>query len=132
MNSVSGKSQQVKGREVLLKALTKAQAELLDAVSQEVSALLVQAVTFFLHRLFHQRRAQLAGWMEETGRCQRCQSRAVRDFMRNGYRARTLLTPLGWIEFFLPRVRCRCGGSVALEFGGWVRPYGLFMVALYS
>jgi transposase-like protein len=123
MKSVSGKGQAVKGREVLMQALTKAQAEVLDAVSQEVSALLVQAVTFLLHRLFHQRRESLARWVEENGRCQRCQSRAVRDFMRNGYRERTLLTPLGWIEFALPRVRCRCGGSVALDFAGLVRPY---------
>lgn len=123
MSSVSRKSQQVKGREVLVKALMKAHAELLEAVSQEVSALLVQAVTCLLHRLFHQRRESLARWVEENGQCQRCKSRAVRDFMRNGYRLRMLLTPLGWIEFFLPRVRCRCGGSVALEFAGLVRPY---------
>ena len=123
MGSVSRKGQQVKGREVLMKALRKAHAELLKAVSQELSDLLVQAVTMVLHRLFHQRREQLAGWVEAGGRCQRCQSRAVRDFMRNGYRERTLLTPVGWIEFFLPRVRCRCGGSVALDFAGLVRPY---------
>lgn len=123
MSSVRRKREEVKGREVLMNALTKAQAELLEAVSAEVSALLVEAVTFLLHRLFHQRRESLAGWIEENGRCQRCQSRAVRDFMRNGYRLRTLLTPLGWIEFWLPRVRCRCGGSVALEFAGLVRPY---------
>lgn len=123
MNSVSGKSQPVKGREMLKSALNKAQAELLTAVSQEVSELLVQAVTCLLHRLFHQRRAGLARWVEENGRCQRCQSRAVCDFSRNGYRERTLLTPLGWIDFFLPRVRCRCGGSVALDFAGLVRPY---------
>ena len=123
MSSVSGKSQQVKGRDVLANALTKAQAELVKAVGQEVSAMLVQAVTLLLHRLFHQRRQGLAGWQEEEGRCQRCKSCAVRDFMRNGYRLRTLLTPLGWIEFSLPRVRCRCGGSVALEFAGLVRPY---------
>jgi transposase-like protein len=51
--------------------------------------------------------------------------------MRNGYRRRTLLTSLGWmvlrthcvIEFCLPRVRCQCGGSVAIEFAGLVRPY---------
>jgi transposase-like protein len=108
---------------MLLNALNKAQTELLDAVGQEISDLLVQAVTCLLHRLFHQRRQGMARWVEENGRCQHCQSRAVCDFMRNGYRARTLLTPLGWIGFFLPRVRCRCGGSVALDFAGLVRPY---------
>jgi transposase-like protein len=123
MSSVSRQRHQVKGREVLLQALTQAQAELVTAVGQEVSALLVQAVTLLLHRLFHQRRESLARWLEENGRCQRCKSCAVRDFMRNGYRARTLLTPLGWIEFWLPRVRCRCGGSVAVDFAGLVRPY---------
>jgi transposase-like protein len=123
MNSVSGKGQMVKANEVLLAALTKVQAELVKAVGQEVNEWLVQAVTCLLHRLFHQRRQGLARWIEENGRCQRCQSRAVRDFMRNGYRPRTLLTPLGWIEFFLPRVRCRCGGSVAVDFAGLVHPY---------
>jgi hypothetical protein len=123
MNRVSGKGQMVKGREVLLAGLTKAQRELVQAVGEEVSEWLVQAVTCLLHRLCHQRRHGLARWIEENGKCQRCQSRAVRDFMRNGYRTRTRLTPLGWSEFFLPRVRCRCGGSVALDFAGLVRPY---------
>jgi transposase-like protein len=123
MSSVSRDRRPVKGNEVLLNALTKAHAELLKAVSQEVSAMLVQAVTLFLHRLFHQRREGLMVWLEEQGACQRCKSQAVRDFMRNGYRSRTLLTPLGWIEFWLPRVRCKCGGSVTLDFAGLVRPY---------
>lgn len=123
MGSVSRDRRQVKGNEVLLNALTKAHAQLLEAVGQEVSAMLVHAVTLLVHRLFHQRREGLALWLEEQGECQRCKSRAVRDFMRNGYRTRTLLTPLGWIEFFLPRVRCRCGGSVAMDFSGLVRPY---------
>jgi transposase-like protein len=123
MSSVSRERQQVKRNELLVNALMSAHAQMLQAVSDEINALLVQAVTLLLHRLFHQRRGQLAIWVEENGRCQRCQSRAVRDFMRNGYRERTLLTPLGWIAFWLPRVRCRCGGSVALDFAGLVRPY---------
>jgi len=123
MSSVSRERRQVKGNEVLMDALMDAHAQLLGAVGQEVSERLVQAVTYLLHRLFHQRREHLAKWVEANGRCQRCQSRAVCDFMRNGYRERTLLTPLGWIDFWLPRVRCRCGGSVALDFSGLVRPY---------
>lgn len=92
-------------------------------MSQEISTALVQVVSLLLHRLFHQRRERLGGWIEESAFCLRCKSRGVRDFSRNGYRERTLLTPLGWVEFFLPRVRCRCGGSVALDFAGLVRPY---------
>lgn len=123
MRSVSRERRQVKGKEVLLQALMNAHAQLLTAVGKEMSEWLVQAVTIFLHRLFHQRCASLAVWLKENGRCQRCKSQAVRDFVRNGYRRRTLLTPLGWIEFCLPRVRCKCGGSVALELAGVVQPY---------
>lgn len=123
MNSVSGEGRQVKGKAVLLNALKQAHSELLKGVSQTISEQLVAAVSFFLHRHFHQRREGVGRWEEEAGGCQRCKSSAVRDFTRNGYRERTLLTPLGWIDFFLPRVRCRCGGSVALEFAGVVRPY---------
>jgi transposase-like protein len=43
--------------------------------------------------------------------------------MRNGYRERSLLTPLGWIGFELPRIRCVCGGSVQWSLDGLIRPY---------
>jgi transposase-like protein len=123
MNSVNGEKRQVNGRDLLMHAIADAQAELLQAVGREVSSLLVMALQTLLHRFFYVRRSQVGRWVEEQGRCQRCQSKAVRDFTRNGYRRRNLLTPLGWIEFELPRVRCRCGGSVMLDFSGLVRPY---------
>jgi len=123
MGSVRREKDRVKGREMLMDALATAHSELLRAVSQEISSLLVQAIHSLLHRLFHQRRTHLAIGAEAQGQCQRCKSKAVRDFTRNGYRQRSLLTPLGWIEFWLPRVRCRCGGSVAYDLAGLVRPY---------
>jgi transposase-like protein len=30
---------------------------------------------------------------------------------------------LGWVTFWLPRIRCECGGSVAMDLDGLVRPY---------
>ncbi len=116
-------NRQVKGKEILQQALTNAHDSLLKAVRQEINERLVQAVIILLHRLFHQRREGLGLWLEEQGQCQRCKSKAVRDFKCDGYRSRTLLTPLGWIEFHLPRVSCRCGGSVTLNLEGLVRPY---------
>jgi hypothetical protein len=104
-------------------AIADAQAELLRAVGREVSSLLVTPLQTLLHRHFHVRRSQVGRWVEGQGRCQTCRSKAVRDFTRNGYRRRNLLTPLGWIEFELSRVRCRCGGCVMLDFTGLVRPY---------
>lgn len=96
MGSVKGQRPRVKGQEVLQDALTKAQAELLKAVGQAVSERLMQVVTVLLQRLFHQRREGIGLWQkEEQGVCQRCKSHAIRHFMRNGYRPRMLLTPLG-------------------------------------
>jgi hypothetical protein len=44
-------------------------------------------------------------------------------FSRNGSRERSL----GFLDFTLvlrlPRIRCQCGGSVRLDFGGFLRPY---------
>jgi transposase-like protein len=123
MRSVRRGKTAVKGREMLMRAFTAAHRELLRAVGQEISQRLVATLTSLLHRLVYERRCHLGVWVEGEGECQRCKSQAVRDFTRNGYRRRSLLTPLGWVEFWLPRVRCRCGGSVALELAGLVRPY---------
>jgi hypothetical protein len=37
-------------------------------------------------------------------------------------RPRSLLTPVGWVEFLLPRVRCECGGRVRLDWEGLISP----------
>ena len=48
--------------------------------------------------------------------CSKCGSTYQRDFWRNGYRQRFLLTLLGVLTIWIPRVRCRCGGSVSIPF----------------
>jgi transposase-like protein len=123
MGSVRRGTKAVKGRELLMSAIGAAHGELLRVVGQEISGLLMVTITQLLQRVVHERRRHLGVWMEGAGRCQRCKSQTVRDFTRNGYRPRSLLTPLGWIEFGLPRVRCRCGGSVTFDLTGLVRPY---------
>jgi transposase-like protein len=123
MNSVFGERRRVNGDELLSEALAAGYAALCQAVASRLNQLLVLAVSHLLGRAFHQRRGTLPGWEEQAGRCARCGGQAVARMSRNGYRKRSLLTPLGWIDFELPRVRCVCGGSVGLELDGLVRPY---------
>lgn len=123
MNSVGIERRQVNGRAMLQEALEAGQKALTEAVSSRLNELLMLAVTHLLCRSFHERRETNGRWMEQGGRCHRCKSHAVNRFLRNGYRERWLTTPLGTIRFFLPRVRCTCGGSVELPLAGLVRPY---------
>ena len=123
MRSVFGERRQVNGRTMLIQAIATSHAQLLEAVSRQLTARLVDAVSYLLGRGVYERCCQGALWAEQSGRCHRCGSQAVGRMMRNGYRQRSLLTPLGWVEFWLPRVRCQCGGSVEMMFEGLVRPY---------
>ena len=123
MGSVRDGKRQVNGKELLAEAMAVGQAALAEAVSQRLNELLVAAVTLLLGRGFHKRRRQVGLGVEQSGRCHHCKSHQSRRFSRNGYRTREVLTPLGWIPFFLPRVRCECGGSVSIELDGFVRPY---------
>lgn len=123
MVSVRNERRQVNGSVMLAEAMAVGQAALVSAVSQRLNELLIAAVTTLLGRSFHVRRQQVSLGVEQTGRCHRCKSHQSRHFHRNGYRGRQLLTVLGWIPFFLPRLRCECGGSVPIEVEGLVRPY---------
>jgi transposase-like protein len=123
MHSVKGERRSVKGREKLAEAMQQVEARLLLALAQQFNAILVEVVSYLLGREFHERRRAISGRVEQEGYCQRCRSHQSRRFVRNGYRRRTLLTPLGWVAFWLPRVRCECGGSVQLCLEGWLRPY---------
>ena len=58
---------------------------------------------------------QRSGWRLPVA-CPQCGSGYRRDFLRNGRRRRQLLTLYGLLEIWLPRVRCRCGGSVPIPF----------------
>jgi putative transposase len=48
--------------------------------------------------------------------CQRCGSRDVRRFQRNGHYRRGLDTHWGHLCLEMPQVRCECGGSVRLPY----------------
>jgi transposase-like protein len=61
-----------------------------------------------------------------AGRCPKCGSDYRADRVRNGYRTRHLLTAeWGELVVGVPRVCCRCGGSVPVSFPLW-RAYQRF------
>jgi putative transposase len=123
MSSVARERRQVNGEGMLSDAIAAGEEALVQMVVRRLNELLVMAVAHLLGRQSYARRAQVGEWEEMAGRCVRCRSHSVRRFSRNGYRPRSLLTPVGWIDFLLPRVRCECGGSVRLEWDGLMRPY---------
>lgn len=123
MSSVTRERRQVNGEALLSDAIEAGREALAQMVVRRLNELLVMAVSYLLGREWYERRRGLAPWDEMEGRCAKCKSHSVSRFSRNGYRLRSLLTPVGWIEFLLPRVRCECGGSVRLVFDGLVRPY---------
>jgi putative transposase len=70
------------------------------------------------------RRMRVSKRLLREGKCCRCGSNRSRRFSRNGFRSREpLLTIWGEIPFQLPRVRCQCGGSVKIDWGGLIRPH---------
>jgi putative transposase len=123
MSSVTRERRQLNSEALLSDAIAAGEEALAQMVVRRLNELLVMAVTYLLGRQSYERRAELASWEEMNGSCARCKSQRVRRFSRNGYRPRSLLTPVGWIEFLLPRVRCECGGSVQLDWDGLMRPY---------
>lgn len=123
MRSVLGERRQVNGERLLAEAIAAGEEALRQMVIRRLNELLVMAVTHLLGRDFYARRAEVKFFAEMAGGCVKCKSHQVAHFSRNGFRHRSLLTPVGWIEFGLPRVRCTCGGSVELGLEGLVRPY---------
>ena len=84
-------------------------------VAQGLEARLEAEVDAWLRRSTHQRRKQV-GRQPTSAHCGRCGSRQARQFSRNGHRRRQLVTSFGVLSFWLPRVVCECGGSVAIPF----------------
>ena len=123
MNSVMGERREVNGKALLAEAITAGQEALQQMVVRRLNELLVMAVTYLLGREMYERRSRVGLWEEIEGHCAQCKDHSAARFSRNGFRERTLLTPVGWIEFLLPRVRCECGGSVKVDLAGLVRPY---------
>jgi len=93
---------------------------LVDQVAQMLEDQLDQEVTSWLYRGHYERRQQIK--RTSQAHCQKCGSQKASEFMRNGYRNRTIVTQFGVIPFRLPRVKCVCGGSVQLPFS-IMKPY---------
>lgn len=114
----------VNARSSLEAALGEAVQALRQTIGARISALLVAVVSCAVGRPHHVRRMHVPERLRREGRCCRCGSRQSRRFSRNGYRPRQpLLTLWGEVPLELPRVRCQCGGSVQVDFGGLLHPY---------
>jgi len=102
--------------------------EALESLCQTIGArfttLLVAIVSHIVGRGHYVRRMRVSKRLLREGKCCRCGSNRSRRFSRNGFRSReSLLTIWGEIPFQLPRVRCQCGGSVKIDWGGLIRPH---------
>jgi transposase-like protein len=104
-------------------AVLEAEASLRRTMELRLTGLLIAIVCHVLGRKYHRRRTRVPERLRREGRCNRCGSRASHRFTRNGFRERYLLTRWGTLAIHLPRVRCECGGSVRIDFGGLLRPY---------
>lgn len=113
----------VNARSLLGTVLDEAEASLRAVIGLRVSKILSATVSHILGRLHHQRRGEVPRETHREGQCCRCQSRASYRFSRNGFRERQLSSLWGELQIDLPRVRCQCGGSVLIDFGGLLRPY---------
>ena len=98
--------------------------EIQHALSEELVRLienqLEKDVSAWLYRAYHQRRHKVKRVSQAL--CQRCGSSQAQDFSRNGHRKRQLVSQLGVLTVWLPRVVCQCGGSVHIPFS-ILKPY---------
>lgn len=93
---------------------------LVNQVTQMLEDQLEAEVSSWLYRGHYERRQQVK--RQSQAHCQKCGGRKASEFMRNGYRKRSIVTQFGVICFRLPRVRCVCGGSVQVPFS-IMKPY---------
>jgi len=91
-----------------------------QVVQHQIEAQLEAEVEAYLHRRSHARRSGVH--RRTQAKCRRCGSREAHAFSRNGHRQRELVTSLGVVKFWLPRVVCACGGSVHIPFS-ILQPY---------
>lgn len=88
---------------------------LAEEVRRRIEKQLEADVEAWLHRGYHERRVKV-GQRQGGAQCQRCGTRHVRRFSRNGHRHRQIVTAFGVLDIWLPRVICECGGSVTIPF----------------
>jgi transposase-like protein len=113
-----------RGGQVLQGFLDTLREKVKRQVEQEINQALEDEASEYLGRGHHERRDEM-NHRQTQATCPRCGSRHQRDFSRNGYRSRQLVTLWGILHVWLPRVKCQCGGSVRLDFG-LLRPYQRF------
>lgn len=114
----------VNAHELFEAALTEAVDHLRQEISTHLNALLVAVVNNVTGRGHYVRRTEVPQHLRREGTCCRCGSTLSQQFSRNGFRRRQpLVTLWGEIALEVPRVRCACGGSVQIDFGGLLRPY---------
>jgi len=94
--------------------VTGIQQETARLAQQRINEQLEAEVGLWLCRERHQRRHTVTGKGQAV--CQRCGTREVKRFSRNGHRRRQLLTTFGVLTIRQPRVVCECGGSVRMPF----------------
>lgn len=100
--------------------LDELQMQFNQLLSQSIESQLESEVETRLYRAPHKRRKGIC--RVSQAECQRCGSHKAQDFRRNGHRKRQIVTGVGVVTFWLPRVVCQCGGSVSIPFS-ILRPY---------
>ena len=104
------------GRQLLSDFIKQVEGRVNEAVRRIVEAELNADVEQMLGRAPYER--EITGTARVSmGQCPRCGGQYRADMVRNGYRTRHLLTA-AWGELVVdvPRVRCRCGGSVPVAY----------------
>jgi len=123
MSTIPERCSPVNARTVLASVLLDAEASLQRTIAQQLTQVLAAIVCSILDRVYHRRRASVPKQLHREGRCCQCGSTRSYRFSRNGFRTRHLLTRWGELSVDVPRVRCECGGSVRVDFGGVLHPY---------
>jgi putative transposase len=114
----------VNARTVFEAQLDEAVQSLCQTISARLNALLVAIANHAVGRGYYVRRCRVSTRLRREGKCCRCGSSRSRRFSRNGFRCREpLVTSWGEVPLEVPRVRCECGGSVKIDFGGLIRPH---------
>jgi transposase-like protein len=114
----------VNARKLFEASVGEAVDSLCQTISARLNALLVAVANYVVGRGHYVRRSEVPQHLRREGTCCRCGATRSRQFSRNGFRRRQpLVTQWGAVALEVPRVRCACGGSVQLDFGGLLRPY---------
>jgi len=107
---------QVKMQEKRADYIEQVEAALGRAVSEVIKSslekLLEAELEQLLRRPYYRRRKKVARYETEYGECNRCKSRNVQNYRRNGHRWREMDTKWGHVRIGVPQVECTCGGAV--------------------